>query len=175
MGLSIHYSGTIKDVKQVPQLTEEVQDVCMAFEWPYQIVNEEKLTGISFTPPGCKTLCLTFLPDGQLASKVLLLYNIEPSTVISVKTQFAGMDVHKTIIKLMQYLSAKYFSEFHLQDEGDYWETGNETVLAKQFDRYDGLLNKVQAVLTRFKAEPGETSEELAKRLEEFLKQRLKK
>lgn len=35
MGLSIHYSGTIKDAEQIPQLVEEVQDVCTAFNWHY--------------------------------------------------------------------------------------------------------------------------------------------
>lgn len=162
-------------MKQISQLTEEVQDVCTAFDWNYQLVNDETLSGISFTPPECETLCLTFLHDKQLACSVRLMYNIEPATVISVKTQFAGMDVHKTVIKLLQYLSAKYFAHFDLQDEGGYWETGDETVLAKKFDVYDGLLNKVQEVLTNFKNEPGETKEELMKRLEEFLKERLKK
>jgi hypothetical protein len=174
MGLSIHYSGTIKDAAQIPKLIEEVQDVCTIFDWHYQFIDDESLTGIFFTPPGCETLCLSFLPNGQLASWARILYDIEPATVISVKTQFAGMDVHKTIIKLLQYLSAKYFSRFDLQDEGGYWETGDETVLARQFDIYDGLLNKVQSVLSDFKVDAGATKEELVKRLEEFLKERLK-
>ena len=173
MGLSIHYSGTIKDTGQISLLTEEVLDVCTVFDWHYQLIDDKNLTGISFTPPGCETLCLTFLPDGQLASWMLLLYDLEP-TVISVKTQFAGMDVHKTVIKLLQYLSAKYFSLFDLQDEGGYWQTGDETVLARQFDIYDALLNKVQETLIGFTVEPGTTKEDLVKQLEEFLKERLK-
>jgi hypothetical protein len=172
MGLSIHHSGSIKDLTQIPHLAHEVQDVCISFDWNYQVVTEEDLTGITFTPTGCETLCLTFLTDGQLASRIRLLYGIEPATIISVKTQFAGMDVHRTVIKLLKYLSAKYFSHFDLQDEGGYWETGDETVLAKQFGMYDGLLNKIEQVLTEFDHEPETTSEELAKRLEEFLKKR---
>jgi len=174
MGLSIHYSGKIKDTGQIPLLIEEVLDVCTVFNWDYQIIDDESLTGISFTPPGCETLSLSFLPDGQLASWIRLLYDIEPATVISVKTQFAGMDVHKTIIKLLQYLSTKYFSRFDLQDEGGYWETGDEMVLARQFDIYDGLLTKVQETLTHFTIESGTTKEELVKQLEEFLRDRLK-
>lgn len=172
MGLSIHYSGMIKDAEQIPLLVEEVQDVCTVLDWHYQVIGDESLTGIFFTPPLCETLCLSFLPDGKLASREHLLYGIEP--IISVKTQFAGMDVHKTIIKLLQYLSAKYFSRFDLQDEGGYWETGDETLLARQFDIYDFLLDKVQETLTDFEFEPETSKEELVKQLEEFLKERLK-
>ena len=173
MGLSIHYSGLIKNTELIPQLTEEVQDVCFAFDWRYRLVNDETLTGISFTPPECETLCLTFLHNGQLASRTRLMYKIEPANVISVKTQFAGTDVHKTVIKLLQYLSAKYFSHFKLDDEGGYWESGDETILAKKFAAYDALLSKVQTALFDFKTKPGVTREELVKRLEEFLKRRI--
>jgi len=58
MGLSIHYSGTIKDPEQIPQLAEEVQDVCIAFDWSYCLVNDEALTGISFSPPECETILI---------------------------------------------------------------------------------------------------------------------
>lgn len=173
MGLSIHYSGNIKDVEQVAQLAEEVQDVCIAFNWDYRLVSDELLNGISFTPPGCETLCLTFLRDGQLASRIRLMFDIEPANVISVKTQFAGMEVHKTVIKLLQYLSVKYFSRFELDDEGAYWQSGDENILAKKFALYDSLLNKVQTALSDFKTEPGITKEELVKKLEEYLKKRL--
>jgi hypothetical protein len=173
MGLSIHYSGIINSAGKIPQLVEEVQDVCIALDWDYRLVSDELLNGISFTPPECETLCLTFLHDGQLASRIRLMYDIEPANVISVKTQFAGMDVHKTVIKLLQYLSAKYFSHFELEDEGGYWESGDEVVLRKKFELYDELLNKVQTALCDFKTEPGETKNELVKRLEEFLKKRL--
>lgn len=173
MGLSIHYSGTIKDVGQVEGLAEEVQDVCAAFNWDYHLIRDERLTGICFTPLGCETLFLTFLPDGKLASPIRLVYDIDPAHVISVKTQFAGTEVHKTVIKLLQYLSLKYFSHFQLNDEAGYWESGDDTILAKQFALYDTLLDKVQAALGDFKSEPGTTKEELVKRLEEFLKKRL--
>jgi hypothetical protein len=175
MGLSIHYSGTIKDKSQILPLIEEVQDVCKVFGWHYHLTNDEQLNGISFTPPECETLCLTFLPNGELASKIRLLYEIAPATIISVKTQFAEMHIHYTVIKLLRYLSKKYFSQFDLQDEGGYWETGDETVLAKKFDAYNGLLNTVQVALNSFNSVPVETKEEFVQRLEHFLKERLNK
>src|ERR1044072_6104412 len=118
MGLSVHYSGTIKDVSLIPRLVEEVQDVCNVLDWRYHVTNDETLNGILFTPPECETFEFTFLSPGQLASKIRLLSNIEPTTTISVKTQFAGMDVHMAVIKLLKHLSQRYFAVFEMQDEG---------------------------------------------------------
>lgn len=172
MGLSIHYSGTIRSTTQIPQLVAEVQDVCAIFGWPYHVADDENINGISFTPPECETLCLTFSPNGELVSRLLLLYNIHPATTISVKTQYAGIAVHKAIIKLLWHLSKTYLAHFELQDEGGYWESGDEAVLQKQFELYNTLLKEVKTALTDFKSSPEDTPQTLAERLEAFLNTR---
>ena len=91
---------------------------------------------------------------------------------VSVKTQYAGMDVHVTILKLHQYLKDKYFSFFELSDKGMYWETEDIEVLKSQFARYDFMDNSVRNALIDFKAQPGETPESLADSLEELLKKK---
>jgi len=80
------------------------------------------------------------------------------------------MDVHLTILKLLQYFKDKYFSLFELSDEGMYWETKDLEVLKKQFARYDFIVDSMKNALKDFKALPGETPESLADRLEELLK-----
>jgi len=174
MGLSIHSSGTIKDLSLVPQLTAEVQDVCTILDWRWQVTDEEKITGISFTPPECETLCLTFSNRGELVSRFKLLYDIEPATVISVKTQYAGIAIHIAVIKLLHYLSQRYFAFFELRDEGDYWQTNDEAVLQRQFERYNALLNTVQGMLRDFKREPTDTPQSLAGRLEQLFRDQWK-
>lgn len=157
----------------MPQLVEEVQDVCNVLQWPWHI-NQELVDGISFTPPESETVGLNFLPNGELVSKVMLLYNIHPATTISVKTQYTGMEVHMAIIKLLKHLSKQYFSVFELSDEGHYWETGDEDALRKQFGLYNALLDAVTGAMKDFKAEEGDMPERLADRLEKFLNGRLK-
>ncbi len=174
MGLSIHYSGSIKDKVLIPQLTEEVQEICTILNWRWQLTKEEHIKGISFTPPECETLCLTFSESGELVSRIKLLYHIQPPTVISVKTQYAGIEIHIAIIKLLKYLSGRYFTSFELNDEGGYWESGDETVLGKQFDQYNGLLTVVQTALLHFKSDVSDTPQSLADRLEQFLKEQWK-
>ena len=97
-----------------------------------------------YSPIGCEPVFLTFTPDGCLSSPVLRQFEIEPITTISVKTQFAGPDIHLTLMELLKHLQARYFAAFELSDEGGFWESGDEKVLRKQFQRYSLLLDAVQ-------------------------------
>src|SRR5258706_14932408 len=122
MGLSIHYSGKIKDTGLIPKLVDEVRDVCATLKWQYHLFDDELMKGICFSPENCEPLFITFSKTGELCSPILLQYDLHPATTISVKTQFAGLDIQKAVIKLLKHLKTKYFSEFELYDEGGYWE-----------------------------------------------------
>ncbi len=173
MGLSIHYSGRIKDAALIPSLIEEVQDLCSILQWNYHLYNDENVKGISFSPAKCEPVFLTFSGNNKLYSPVLLQYNISPATTISVKTQFAGIEVHKAVIKLLKHLKEAYFSAFELSDEGGYWDNLDEEKLNRQFNRYNYILNKVTEHLKDFKANENDTAESLAERLEKYLNERL--
>jgi hypothetical protein len=174
MGLSIHYSGTIKNISLIPLLTEEVQDICKVFNWDFHLFDDETFKGICFSPPECEPVFLSFLNNGKLCSPVMLQYDIQPATTLFTKTQFAGIEVHKAIIKLLKHLKYCYFSQFDLMDEGGYWESDDEQVLQKQFAKYNIMLEAVSAALLDLKKENGETAASLADRLEQFLKERWK-
>jgi hypothetical protein len=195
MGLSIHYTGTIRNYALIENLINECEDICKSLEWDYHIREKKSntndnvhlsnstfinytiadLKGISFTPKDSETVSLVFFPSVILCSPGKLIYN-DPATnnlmveTVSVKTQYAGMDVHLTILKLLQYFKDKYFTFFELSDEGMYWETKDIEVLKAQFARYGFLVNTMKNALKDFKALPGETAESLADRLEELLK-----
>lgn len=67
---------------------------------------------------------LKFYGQTESQSQMDCLYTL------SVKTQFAGTAIHKTIIELFRYLYKKnYVLEFNLIDDGEYWETGDENLL----------------------------------------------
>lgn len=174
MGLSIHYSGTIKEMALIPVLTEAVLDVCKVLHWNYHLFNDANFKGICFSPPEGEPVFLTFNNSTELASPVLWQLQLEPIATISTKTQYAGIEAHIAVMKLLKHLQGRYFSHFELMDEGGYWESDDEAVLQKQFDRYTFLLEAVCEVLQDFKAAPGEKAESLADRLEQFLKERWK-
>jgi hypothetical protein len=198
MGLSIHYRGQIRDYAHIEDLIIEVEDICKSLEWDYHIRKKksnanneahlsnpdfinytiENLKGISFTPKECETVSIIFFPSGILCSPAKLIFN-NPATndlmveTVSVKTQYAGIDVHLTVLKLLQYLKDKYFSFFELNDEGMYWETKDIEVLKSQFARYDFIVNSMRDAIKDFKALPGETAESLADRLEALFRNKL--
>ncbi|MGG9964267.1 hypothetical protein [Ferruginibacter sp. SUN106] len=198
MGLSIHYSGTIKDYALIDELVIEVEDICKTFNWQYNVFTKknsgndtrhiqnpafisykmEDVKGISFSPENCEPVALTFFPSGKLCSFEKLLYN-NPETndlmveVVSTKTQYAGVDAHMALLNLLQYLKDKYFADFKLSDEGNYWETKDKKILEENFSRYNFLMDTVADALSNFKTVPGEPVQSLADRLEEFLKNKL--
>jgi hypothetical protein len=173
MGLSFHYSGKIKDATLIPHLVEEVEDISVALQWEHYLIDDEEIRGIVFSPPECEPVFLSFNDKNELCSPVLLKYEIIPATTISVKTQYAGIEVHKALIKLFKHLEKPYFKEFELNDEGGYWNTLDEDTLIQQFDKYNFLLQAVRDHLKDFKSDKNDTAESLAEKLEQFLKKRL--
>jgi hypothetical protein len=172
MGLSFHYSGKIKDRASIPSLMEEVEDVCRIFQWNYHLYNDENVKGISFSPPECEPVFLALNNKNELCSPVMMQYDVHPATTISVKTQFAGIELHKAVIKLLKHLKEVYLTEFELFDEGGYWEVLDEENLHRQFNRYNYLLSKVTEQLKDFKTGENDAPASLAERLEKFLNDR---
>jgi hypothetical protein len=197
MGLSIHYSGCIRSYALVQALTDEVEDICKSLGWKYHIYEKksnandaahinnpnfinytpEDIKGITISPAECEPVDLTFFPSGILCSVAKLKYNNAATNdlmveTISTKTQFAGPDIHITVLNLLQYLKDKYFAVFELKDEGNYWETKDKKILLGRFAQYNFFLDAVADALGDFKAAPGETATSLAERLEELLKRK---
>jgi len=177
MGLCIYYSGRIKDAASLPLLIDEVKDVAVVHKWKYKVLetsfpnnildNQEYLEpiyGISFTPPKCETVSITFLSNGVMAcpSQIKFFGNsVNPAVknqvfTLFAKTQYAGIITHALIINLFKYLNKKYFHDFKMIDESMYWETGDENILRKQFHEYDTLLDNFVLSIETFPAQKGE-------------------
>ena len=75
--------------------------------------------------------------------------------MLSVKTQYAGIEIHKLIIHLLKYLSGKYLQDFKVIDEGEYWETGDEKLLQDTFKRYTDLIESFASSLETYPKNPG--------------------
>lgn len=179
MGLSIHYSGILRDKKLLGPLMEEVKEISETLDWTPHIIDDKGLKGIAFAPEGSEPVFLTFDHNNRSLSPMNILvkeiydgvrFDKELMFTTSVKTQYAGPDAHIAIIKLLKHISAKYLESFTLSDEGNYWETGDEKILYAQFKKYEEALNFVQKSLQDFTAVPGETASSLAERIEKILK-----
>ncbi len=186
MGLSIHYNGCLAKAELLPALIEEVEEIARTMDWEYEIFEryypkagfkkfngQKSVYGLSFTPPQCETVFISFLADGRISSPLHLHFwgdSVNPQErdylyLISVKTHYAGMDVHRQIIELIHYLEKKYFAEFSLYDESHYWETGDVAVMRSNFDRYHHLMDQFSNDLVHLPQRKGESDEEYILRL----------
>lgn len=190
MGLSIHYQGNFKDAKDLPSMIEEVVDIAKANHWEYfifenefpnstftQTPDKEKLYGICISPPECEMVNFSFLSNGKMCGVEKLqinkhLKNIEEDEdlyYLHTKTQYAGIEIHKKIILLFDYLNTSYFEKFELYDEGQFWETKDEELLKTIFDRYTNLLEGLQSSLENIPTNEGESAEDYVLRMTEFV------
>lgn len=196
MGLSIHYSGEFKQGASLCSMIEEVKDIAELHGWGYHVFEEnfnidalgkksysQEIYGIRFTPPDCETVSIEFLSNGRMSSLMLLNFYGQSEVqaeheylyMISVKTQYAGIEIHKLIIHLFKYLSKKYFTNFKFSDEGQYWETGDEKLLQEVFNRYDNLINSFSSATEIYPKEKDETFESYFTRLISHVQKRIKR
>jgi len=158
MGVTITYSGKIKSVDLIPELIDEFKDICEVMSWSNHIYDDSfdepvslttrqtdkglhidgnaGLRGISFNPhEECEPVHLVFQKDGQLSNLTLALFPNEGNLLFT-KTQFAGIDIHIRIVELLEYVSAKYLTEFEIRDDCEYIEFR---------DRARSLKNQIQS------------------------------
>lgn len=193
MGLSFHYSGRIANPDSLPFMIDEVVDICKVYNWKYKVferqfskdsiwkeVHNEKLYGICFIPPGCEMVSISFLSNGRMSSATGLQFwgnSNDPKEkeflyMISVKTQYAGIEIHRNIIQLFRYIDEKYLADFTMNDEGEYWETNDNQVLKENFKRYTDLIEGFSLALESQDREKGEDMETYLLRLAQQLHDR---
>ncbi|MBW8332236.1 MAG: hypothetical protein K0M40_09470 [Prolixibacteraceae bacterium] len=171
MGLSFHYSGRIANPASLSDLIEEIEDIAKVHDWKYFVFDRQfpedtigkpdynqRIYGICFTPPNCETVDICFLSNGRMSSAAHLQFwgktddqeEREYLYMLSVKTQYAGIEIHQFLIQLFRYLNAKYFADFTMSDEGEYWETNDLTLLKTNFKRYtelvDGFVSAIESI-----------------------------
>ncbi|MDQ3111816.1 MAG: hypothetical protein M3R17_18160 [Bacteroidota bacterium] len=186
MGLSIHYNGQFRKGASLEGLIEELEDISKIYNWEYHVFEKKfptvnfdknkhdgKLYGICFTPLGCETIAISFLSNGKMSGPAQLqLYgnsnNIAESEylyMLFTKTQYAGSEIHMLIIHLLKYLNTKYFTDFKLIDEGQYWETGDKKLLRETFKNYEELIEAFSSSLKTMPMNSSETIEVYLERL----------
>jgi hypothetical protein len=195
MGLSFHYNGRIAKPELLPELIDEVQEIAGITDWKYTVYqrefpvntfgkphNVQNIYGISVTPPGCEPVFICFLSNGRMSSPIHLKFygkaKEKPERdylyMLSVKTQYSSVEAHQFIIQLFRYLNTKYFADFKLSDEGDYWETNDLELLRTNFKRNADLINSFSNAIEIIPKNSGESIEDYFKRLIKLIQDRKK-
>ncbi len=183
MGVSLHYSGQLKDAALLPLLIEEVEDIAKILDWTYTIflreypnnqfetIASENDYGIMVSAAGCEPVVFVFDYEGHIYAPWLKQYFTERFYIynISTKTQFAGADIHVKVIELMRHLNKKYFNNFTMIDEGEYWETGDRKIVEEKISFLDSKIKGLASGIQNTEMKEGETMEDFIKRIAEDL------
>jgi hypothetical protein len=181
MGLSIFYSGKLLNVQHIPSLTTELLDICDHLKWQcdeYRPTARNPIQGMWFAPPGADRIWMTFLPSGVVAEPERNLSNegIDvwmksgwKDNLMNPRTQFASPEAHMQLMRILKHISQKYFQHFHLVDESEYWETGNEEKCRDWFVMFDAWMCNMSSDLGQLDGRGYETGETFQRRVEDLL------
>ncbi len=184
MGLTIHYCGKLRNPVSLPSLITEAKDISESMHWPYEVIErlpDVPVEGILISPNGSEPLWLTFHEAGFMCNPLLYSYVMEvegkgiPEDAeqwLFTKTQYAGVEAHMALIKLLRHLSQKYFEKFELHDESLYWETGDEAQCRQIFGKYDQMMSMVGGALDDMNIDPGESQESVIAKIEKMLEEK---
>ena len=184
MGLTIHYSGKLRKPSDLHLLIREAIDNADSMHWNHQYIPslpDIPVEGVLITPEGSEPLWLTFHRDGFMCNPLLYSFVLQaegrgiPADAVQglfTKTQYAGVETHMALIKLLRYLSRKYFDRFELYDESNYWETDDESICRQRFGEYDKILNLVGNALDEIDFDAKESPENIVRKIERMLEDR---
>ena len=178
MGITIHFKGKINRERDVEKITEELADIATVLKWKYDIIDdiEQQVRGILMKPHDkCDTFAILIDKDLHLINFVALsLHEVEDSSarIVFVKTQFAPIQVHIALIKLLKFLKEKYINNLEVIDEGDYWDTMDEKILKEKMDFLGSRIDLVVDIFEAHREEIQSTTspENLADKIEQILK-----
>lgn len=183
MGITIHYQGKLNQPDLADEFCEELEDIARTMDWKYNVINDEPdskpfpVKGIIVSlHEKSEPLMFTFDPEGNLRNAFMLQFLGEEPDLTwynHTKTQFAPIDVHVAIVKLMKYLQQKYIENLKVTDEGSYWETGDAGLLKKKMDFLNTKMDELAGLLETLEIEKNETAETLADKIEKLIKEKL--
>jgi hypothetical protein len=145
MGVTIHFDGRLKDQNAFAGLVRRVKELAAANTWLTETFENSDVTLLRVRDEKDW--------DYQGPSKGIVLYVHEDCDPIRfefdrdfyvqefVKTQFAGSSTHIQVVKLLREF-AEFFENLNVNDEGEYWETSNETLLAENIQRCNEMIEE---------------------------------
>ena len=148
MGVTIHFEGRVKTPTAYRLLIDELHDFAAIRGWPCEDISESQTTlkrvrdekDWDYSGP---TFGVQLHPD-ENADPLRFEFDRDYYLQEFVKTQFAGTATHIVIIDLLKRIEP-FFERFIVEDEGEFWETSDESALARHIQRCDEVLQEMLA------------------------------
>lgn len=145
-----------------------------------QIEGPIPLSGIILNPgEGCESIWLLYRANGRSSS--IMTYVLardgflpEDKGWVWTKTQFTRLEVHVVLVELLRYLGQHYLSSLEVNDEGQYYETGDLAQLQHLREKLNFWLGRIVEGLSRVdRGERGKTMspDALADRIERMVRE----
>ena len=138
MGVTIHFEGQLKNEAAYQELLEEVSSIAKPEGWSTEASESEVKTlsrvrdeqDWDYVGP-VKGIVISIAED---CDPVRLEFDSDLYVQEFTKTQFAGPQVHLKVLELLKALRP-FFRDLRVEDEGEYWETGNMQGLIEHLNR----------------------------------------
>ena len=131
MGVTVHFEGKLRGEKAFADLLRRVEATAKTKTWLTEKFEISEVTLLRVR--GDEEW------DYKGPTKGIILYVHEDCDPVRLETQFAGVPAHLELIALLKDLQ-KFFEGLTVEDEGEYWETGNEGVLAEHIRCCDEMI-----------------------------------
>jgi len=213
MGVTIHYTATLKSPALLPELFDEIEELSDEAGWDLTHIGPDEVRMPDATEVQAEGFLLSmheqmepvnliFDSNRQMINFAYLLgsstgdseqdvQNFEivemdaegeikrvtsndsvDSQVMarwaSTKTQFAGPEAHIGLCKLLQYLSGKYFKTIEVEDEGEYWQSGEAETLILKMNFLDSVMDDLELYLKTSSRLEIKNSDDMLEELKKF-------
>ena len=144
MGITIFFSGQLKDEESFQQLMQAALAHAEEKEWPYRYVERESdsifyIKNDEVVEYNGPTRGLIINPH-EGAETLRLIFNNELCLDSFIKTQFAPIQTHVDVVDFLRSIEP-LFENFKVMDEGEYYETNDIELLRQKLNQLSGSIN----------------------------------
>lgn len=149
MGITIHYSGRVRDWNSLTDLLTTAQLFCSEREWmfalyddPLGIMEDRDHDDPGYIEYDGPFRGMVIRPHGRCEAVRLDFNTSNEMTPAFTKTQFAPFNIHEEIVALFRDIEP-FFTEFVVIDESGLWETGDAAAAQSIFESLKGVIESM--------------------------------
>lgn len=153
MGITIHYSGRVRDWNALTSLLTTAQLFCAERDWMFALYDDPLgvMEDRDHDDPGYIEYDgpfrgMVIRPHGRCEPVRLDFDTSNDMTPAFTKTQFAPFHVHEDIVALLHAIEP-YFDELVVADESGLWDTGDAAAAQSKFESLRGVIESVSDAL----------------------------
>jgi hypothetical protein len=137
--VTIHFEGSLLDEEALCTLVSTAAAFATSHRWPSKPIESEQATLLRVRNDEEESnydglVKGIVLYPGEDCDPVRLEFDRELYVQEFTKTQFAGVETHLKVLELLTAIQP-FFRRLRVEDEGEYWETGDVRILAEHLKR----------------------------------------